>query len=473
MNLWWQRRSLKLRLAIWFAATASGILLGLTPVVYRLIEGRLHLEFDRQLRLDWNLVEGHLETDGAGRVRWRSDSPAPLESSTYATAWFDVWSRDQALLRHWPEHGVETRSPPQMPTNRGRPFYTLTLDNGLSVRTLEQWARIGSREVILRVFRDESGLHRTLREILMGLALGVPLAAVLTALGGYVMAGRLLRPISVMAERARHITSESLDQRLPNPNPHDELGQLASVFNETLQRLEYSFQSLRQFTADASHELRTPLTALRAVGEVALRGTADAKTLRDTVGSMLEEAQRLNDLVDSLLLLARLEGGRAPLHQEAVSLNQLVTAVCDRMGVLAAEKGQTIRVAGESGVLVTADRLRLGQAAMNILHNAICYGPTGTRIEARVFRRDAEAVIEIADEGSGIAPEHQQKIFDRFYRLDKARSRTEGGAGLGLAIAKLAVEQQGGRIELESQPGHGSRFQIVLPMQGSGSDSRR
>jgi HAMP domain-containing protein len=132
-----------------------------------------------------------------------------------------------------------------------RPFCTLTLNNDLPARTLEQTARIGSREVILRVFRDESGLHRTLREILIGIALGVPLAAVLAALGGYVMAGRMLKSIGVMAEQDRPITSESLDQRLPNPNPHDESGQLAGVFNETLQRLENSFESLRRFTADA------------------------------------------------------------------------------------------------------------------------------------------------------------------------------------------------------------------------------
>lgn len=226
--------NLKFRLAVWFTVVASGILLGLTPVVHLLIERRLHVEFDRQLRVDWNLIQAHLESDAAGRILWRADSPAALDESGYAATWFDVWSGNEALLRHWPEGGAQIEQPPLSLKDQARPFYTLTLDNSLPARTLEQTARIGGRDVILRVFRDESGLHCTLREILIGFALGVPLAAVLAALGGYVMAGRMLKPIGVMAEQAQRITSESLDQRLPNPNPHDELGQLASVFNETI-----------------------------------------------------------------------------------------------------------------------------------------------------------------------------------------------------------------------------------------------
>lgn len=465
MKQWWQRRSLKLRLAVWFTAVASGILLGLTPVVYLLIERRLHVEFDHQLRIDWNLIEAHLELDAAGRVQWRTESPAAPDSPGYAAMWFDVWSGSEALLRHWPESGAQIEQPPQTAKDQARPFYTIALNNGLPARTLEQAARIGEREVILRVFRDESGLHRTLREILIGFALGVPLAAVLAALGGYVMAGRMLKPIGVMAEQARRITSESLNQRLPNPNPHDELGQLAMVFNETLQRLENSFESLKRFTADASHELRTPLTALRTVGEVALRDTGDAKAMRETVGSMLEEAQRLNDLIDSMLLLARVESGRSPLHRETVRLDELMAEVCDSVGVLAAEKRQEIKLVGETDVAVSTDRLLLRQAAMNILHNAIRYSPAGSKVSVRCFHRAADAIIEIADEGPGIAPEHQQKIFERFYRIDKARSRAEGGAGLGLAIAKFSVEQLGGTIELSSEVGKGSRFRIVLPTQ--------
>jgi hypothetical protein len=141
MKQWWQRRPLKLRLAVWFTAVASGILLGLTPAVYWLIERRLHLEFDRQLQIDWNLIKAHLESDAAGRVRWRPESPAFPDSAGYAASWFDVWSSHEPLLRHWPEGSVQTEQPPLSLQDQMRPFYTLTLDNGLPARTLEQPAR--------------------------------------------------------------------------------------------------------------------------------------------------------------------------------------------------------------------------------------------------------------------------------------------------------------------------------------------
>jgi heavy metal sensor kinase len=319
----------------------------------------------------------------------------------------------------------------------------------------------------LRVFRDESGLHRTLREIAAGFGLGIPIAALLASFGGYLVAGWTLRPISAMTERARRITSESLGQRLPNPNPHDELGQLATVFNQTLERLENSFETLRRFTADASHELRTPLTALRAIGEVALRNPGDAAALRETLGSMLEEAQRLSDLTDALLLLSRFESGRWILRLEAVELDRMLEDVCECLGVLAAERHQTLEINASVGLVVRADRVLLRQAVMNVLHNAIRHSPPGTRVTIRCFPRGRLAVMEIGDEGPGIAPEQRERIFDRFYRVDPSRSRDDGGAGLGLAIAKRSIEQLGGGIELESELGKGSRFRISMPAEST------
>jgi len=468
VNQWWQRRSLKLRLAVWFTLVASGIMLGLTPLVYILIERRLHIELGRQLRIDWDLIEAHLESDGDGGVRWKKDSPASPSSPGYAETWFDAWAGGKLLLSHWPAHGAQVLRAPRPASNPSQIFYNIELEQGLPARTLEKPAQIGGRAVTLRVFRDESGLRRTLREISIGFALGLPVAALLAALGGYLMAGRTLKPISAMAEQARQISSESLSRRLPNPNPHDELGQLAAVFNQTLQRLENSFESLKRFTADASHELRTPLTALRTVGEVALRETQDAKALREIIGSMLEEAQRLNDLIDSMLLFARVESGRAPLHREAVRVHELMTEVCERVEILATEKQQRVELTGDASVQVNADRLLLRHAAMNILHNAIRYSPAESSVSVRCFPRDGQGIIEIADEGPGIAAEHHEKIFERFYRIDKARSRGEGGAGLGLAIAKLSVEQLGGRIELSSEVGKGSCFRIILPALPAG-----
>ena len=265
-----------------------------------------------------------------------------------------------------------------------------------------------------------------------------------------------------MSKQARRITSESLEQRLPNENPHDELGQLVTIFNETLQRLENSFTELKRFTSDASHELRTPLTALRAVGEVALRDRSQAETLRETVGSMLEEAERLDDLVEALLTLARGESREFSPKLESVRVGDIVNEVREEIAVLATEKQQTISVSGEEGLTAWADRSLLRQALLNILFNAIHYSPAGSAIRMGCCRESNGVSITVADEGPGIEAEYRTRIFERFFRVDKARSRAEGGAGLGLAIAKMSIERQGGRIEVESELGHGSIFRIVL-----------
>jgi heavy metal sensor kinase len=458
---WWRRRSLRLRLAVSFALITSAVMLALLPVVYTLIRRQMSADMDRQLRIDWALIEAHLEDNGRGGIQWRKSSPATPESPGYAESWFDVWHGDESLLKHWPTHGAEVLHPPNATKAITARFYTVLLTGDRPARTFQKPSIIDGRTVTLRVFRDESGNRSTLRRILLGLALGMPFAVLLAAVAGYVMAGRALRPVGDMAAEARQITSESLGKRLPNPNPHDELGQLATVFNETIQRLEGSFDSLKRFTADASHELRTPLTALRAVGEVALREEREPEVLRETIGSMLEEAHRLHDLIDTLLLLARVESGRLPVNPETLAIDVLAREVCESLDVLASEKNQRIEITTTAS-FVRADRVLLRQAMVNLLHNAIRYSPPDTMILVTCQDSGSEAVIEIADEGPGIAPEHREKVFERFYRIDKARSRAEGGAGLGLALAKLFVEQSGGTIELESD--RGCIFRIRLPL---------
>jgi len=333
----------------------------------------------------------------------------------------------------------------------------------LHVRVLANSTRIAGEPVVLRVFRSEAELRRAMAELGAVLAFGLPLAVALSAAGGYLIAHRSLSPMSQIAARARQITAESLGGRLPVPNPHDELGQLATVFNATLARLENSFAELRRFTADASHELRTPLTALRAVGEAALRPDAgDPKSLREALSSMLEETRRLSDLVDALLLLARADTSRVSPSLDQVDLTGLVNEVRETLLVLAEEKNQQIEIIAEQ-LTIRADRELLRLALLNLVHNAIRYSAEWLMISLRVRRQEANAVVEVIDQGPGIAPDHRQKIFERFYRVDKARSRASGGAGLGLAIARWAIERQGGHVELESEPGRGSLFRIVMP----------
>jgi heavy metal sensor kinase len=429
------------------------------------VHQRLLSQLDRQLRGDFEVVESRVARDSAGSLRWLGYGHDKDEWEKQAGPWFEILSPSGSLLlREGPSNNWKT----SLPLTHGKDavaLFSTEMERHLHVRVLENNTQIAGQSVLLRVFRSETEPRRAMEELGAVLAFGLPLAVALSAAGGYLIAHRSLSPMSQIAARARQITAESLGGRLPVPNPHDELGQLATVFNATLARLENSFAELRRFTADASHELRTPLTALRAVGEAALRSEArDTKSLREALSSMLEETRRLSDLVDALLLLARADtGGVSPfLHQ--IDLAGLLSEVRETLLVLAEEKNQKIEM-GTGQLTVRADRELLRLALLNLVHNAIRYSARGSMIHLRVARCDGDAVVEVVDQGPGIAPEHQEKIFERFYRVDRARSRASGGAGLGLAIARWAIERQGGHIELESELCRGSLFRIVIPVE--------
>ena len=462
MKSWWQRRSVRFRLALWYAAATAFVLFAFAWFAFEVIEHRLGAEMDRQLRSDFEVVETQVDLDaeegGQQNVRGgHGDEPSPTVS-----AWFEVWSDNGALLlRHLPSPNTSYNNVSlPAPSASTLKFRTLKFERGPFVRVMEGPGRVEGRSVLIRVFRDQMELRRTLGEIIKVATLAFPLAVALAAIGGYVIATRSLRPLDAMARQARRISSESLSKRLPNPNPNDELGRLATVFNETLARLEASFAELQRFTADASHELRSPLTALRAVGEVALRDGNDSVVLRETIGSMLEEAQRLTDLVDALLTLARMDATKADAARKEVNIGSLLDEVRDQFEVLANEKHQTITVSCAGDIIVQADRTLMYLALVNLVHNAIQHGPPDSQISITAMRSGNKIDISVKDNGPGIQREYHDKIFERFFRIDKARSRAHGGTGLGLAIAKQAVERNGGRIILEDNSPCGSVFRI-------------
>jgi heavy metal sensor kinase len=320
---------------------------------------------------------------------------------------------------------------------------------------------------------EETSLRDTLWTLAAILAMGIPFAAGLAIAGGYFLAGRVLAPVGAMAQKAREITAESLAKRLPVDNAEDEFGRLATVFNDTLARLQNAFERLRRFTADASHELRTPLTAMRSVGEVALQGTLDAVAYRDVIGSMLEEVDRLTRLVESLLILTRADSGKVQLASETLDLGGLAGHVIDQLRVLADEKQQELTLRAPIRVHAMADVTLIHHALMNLIHNAIKYTPNGGTISVAVNAKDGLAVIEVRDTGPGIPAAHQGRVFDRFYRVDTSRSRESGGVGLGLAIARWAVEANGGQIELASDVTDGSLFRVVLAASDDSSAAGR
>ena len=300
----------------------------------------------------------------------------------------------------------------------------------------------------------EERMEEQLHEILVVLVLGLPMIVGLAGVGGYVLARRALAPIDQLGAEARRITADRLHERLSVPNQQDEIGRLAAVINDTLARLESSFEQLKRFTADASHELRTPLSVIRGIGEMGLRETRTPAEYKDAMGSMLEEVDRLTRLVDTLLRLSRADAGTDRLSRDVIDLGELARDVASSLGILAEERRQRLQVHAGEIVRVSADRLVLRDAITNLVDNAIKYAPPGSAIDLRVAATGPRAILTVTDEGPGIPVEHRDRIFDRFYRVDEGRSREKGGTGLGSGNCEVG---RGGerRGDFARERGHG------------------
>jgi signal transduction histidine kinase len=274
---------------------------------------------------------------------------------------------------------------------------------------------------------------------------------------------RFLQRARTLADQAERWDPSRPGVRLPEIGSGAELDRVARAYNTIAARLQATLAETQRFTSDASHELRTPLTALRTLGEVALREGCDAESLRTALGEMLEVTSRMNRLIDQLLLLARSDADALPAQVTEVEVSKLLREVAESLAVLAEERRQSLTVAAPEGLLLRADEEWLRVALMNLVQNAIRHGPEGSVVRVSAMRRGYEGVIEVEDDGPGIALEHHERIFERFYRVDEARAQASGGVGLGLAIAKWAVERGGGSIGLRSSPGKGATFWIRLP----------
>lgn len=458
-------RHVRSRMTLWYVLVLGVLLLAYAGVASSYLFYSLREQLDHNLLEDVERVEGLLENTADGMVALKSVHHGEDELSMQR--FVEVWSPNGILLYRSPTLRGRTLGgpPPPSPEDTAEPSpSTVRLADGTRVRMAASIHTVGNRHVSLRVAHSEQGLWQEMEELVSVLLLALPLALVLAGFSGFALARKALAPIDVMAHKAERISAERLNERLPIENPEDELGHLARAFNATLARLEAAFDQLRRFTADASHELRTPLTAIRSVGEVALQTPKSATEYRDVIGSMLEETDRLTRLVDSLLTLSRADAGHIQVQRTDISLLDLAQEASSLVEVLAEEKRQQISVEGEPGLSVSGDRLILRQALVNLIDNAIKYSPTGAGILVRVRAdKDNQTLVEVVDQGPGVPQEHQSRIFDRFYRVDSARSREWGGAGLGLAIARWAVEVHGGQITLESVEGQGSTFRVTLP----------
>jgi heavy metal sensor kinase len=464
-------KHVRTRLTAWYVAVLAAVLLIYAGFTSWLLLHQLRSQLDHQAIEDLETVEGLLSFGPDGKLTLRSDYHDHPNPEEVVDRLMEVWAADGGLLYRNERLGNRALGGPPR-EGEGVTSYSersVRLPDGTPVRLVSKRHSLDGRPTVIRVGFSEAPLWERFWQMALGLLAGLPLALGLAGFGGYFLARHALGPVDRMARRAREINAERLSARLDVENPEDELGQLAQAFNETLARLEHSFEQLRRFTADASHELRTPLTAIRSVGEVGLRVPGSGEYYREVIGSMLEEAGRLTQLVDSLLLISRADAGQIRLERTHIALVAFVREVAALLEVLAEEKRQMIGVEAEQQFEVNADPVILRQVLINLLDNAIKYSPVGGKILVRVAAFDGDTLaIEVQDSGPGIASEHRDRVFDRFYRIDSGRSRDAGGTGLGLAIAKWGAEAHGGCLELYCPPDGGTIFRVVLPLTESG-----
>lgn len=313
-------------------------------------------------------------------------------------------------------------------------------------------------------------IDRSVGRVVKLLLLAGPAALLATALGGWWLARRSLRPIDEITSTAEAIGVDLLEERLPVPRSNDEVAHLARTLNTMLDRIQHGVDEQRRLVADTSHELRTPLATMRSEIDVSLHTDHLTVAARDVLLSAREEVDRMSRTVGDLLTLAAVDGSVLGLRLEDVDLADLAEAVAVSLGSVARRRGVTVRRHGPS-VAVLADPVRLSHAIRNLVENALDFSPQGGLVQITTSRADKTGRLVVEDDGPGVPAALRERIFDRFFRVDPSRNRATGGSGLGLAITREIVEALGGRVHTEGRE-RGSAFVIEVPCALPAPDPR-
>ncbi|HTZ76061.1 MAG TPA: ATP-binding protein [Candidatus Aquilonibacter sp.] len=470
MRLWPKR--VRAKLTLWYVGVLILILAAYLGGVSALLFWRMSDVLKRLGAEDLETVKGLLYFEPNGTVGLREDYHHHTDWKQVRERLLEILAPDGQILYRNEELGDRTMggAPFAGEGENGYSGRRAEISDGTHIILISRVYDLQGKPILIRVGYRQDLIWDELKETMLVLMIVLPFVLAGTAYAGYRMVGRALDPIGKMASRAEQINSERLNERLPETNPQDELGHLARVFNAMLSRIEQSFEQLRRFTADASHELRTPLAAIRSIGEVELQKDPSAAEYRDTIGSMLEEVNRLTAIVENLLVLSRADSGQIAMHATDFRLAVLAREAAALLEVLIQDKDISFELRGDENACVHGDRLYLRHAVINVLHNAMKFTPAGGTIRAEIVRKDDSRVeLDIIDSGPGIPPEHAARIFERFYRVDETRaSESAGGAGLGLAIAMWAVEANGGEMGVRNSKTGGALFWMkLIPAQSA------
>ncbi len=463
-------RTLGARLTAWGTAITLAVSLLVCAALYVGIHYSLYREVDAFLAGEVMEFRSMLSAAGGDMEDVQRRIRNELGSRRRGDLTFRLLDADGRVLLSSDVPGRGLPDPWPLPARAAADMYFRTergSELAAHTRTCSQWVTSpdGTQQIVQATYlmdQVDASLNRF--KYICAAALG--LAAVLATIGGRILASRSLRPVGAMAAAARKISVENLTQRLERTGAGDELDALAETFNEMFERLEKQVAQLRQFTADAAHELRTPLAALRGSAEVALSDSRPLDELRTVIAESVDEFDRLSRIADDLLLLAHADAGQQFVCRAPVQLDVALGDVVDLFTPVAEEHGIELRSSTAAGVWIDGDDGRLRQMVGNLLDNAIKYTPAGGSVDVMLAAPNGTAELTVRDTGVGIAPQHLPRVFDRFYRVDRARRREAGGAGLGLAISRTIVEAHRGRIDLASTPGVGTTVTVSIPLPG-------
>jgi heavy metal sensor kinase len=450
-------RSLSVRLVTWYAGVLTAVFVLLGALTF--ISLRHYLEanvLDNQARRARQIAatlvaRSSRESDGA-----IGDQVENLYSPESNDRFIRITRADGTVVYSSGSPRGEWFDPSQVPAFRasdaGGAARKVSLTEGsLLIAAVPAVAADGSRYVV-EVGTSATPLEGMLRRLLGLLAVGLPLTVAVAVAGGFVLVRRALDPVERIARKAEAITQHNLSERLP------------VSLNHMISRLHEAIDGSKQFVADASHELRTPLTVMRGELESLAQDRQLGRETRETLGSVLEEVERLAEIVESLFALSRLDAGETSAPWRRFDLAELAATTAEQMSLLATDKNVSVACDSTAGVMVEGDPARLKQVIVNLLDNAIKYTAAGGRVRLTVRREPGFAVLEVADDGIGIPAEALPHVFKRFFRVDTSRSREQGGAGLGLAIVKSICSAHGADIEVISEVGRGSTFRLRQPL---------
>ncbi len=455
--------SIRVRLTLWYVAIFAVLLLFFSIFAYVLIARSLRGQLDNALTITANNAAAAFLTEMNDGNHTEAESAAEvLQQMTLTNFQIAFLSGDKLVAATRFAIWAQPFLPDAQQVSQPR-LTTVQTANGETARMIVLPVRTRNREYLIALATPVQAVEEQLAQIRRIFFIVALLSLSVAAGGGYLLARRSLAPVVAMSEQAQCISARNLSERLPIGNQRDELGRLATTFNDLLARMARAFVGLRQFTADAAHEFRSPLAVIFSEADVALSQPRRAEEYQEALQLIKDETRRLSLLVDDMLDLARADAGAQQLQCTEFYLNDLVEECCRATRALAAPKRINLLTETAPDIVYLGDEELLRRLLMNLLNNAVKYTLEDGEIKVSLQNDEQQVIISVADTGIGIPPDAAEHIFDRFFRVDQSRVRTESSTGLGLPIARWIAEAHGGSITMQSEPGRGSIFTVSLP----------